>query len=118
MVLSADIGVFPFDEQDARTAGDLRARLKSLGRPIGPFDLLIAAQALRMGATMVSNQPPYTVAEIAISIAQQYRESTSSVRNPGRALQGRKLLTLSEVAARRRELRCASTQRWLWRPST
>ena len=53
--LSADIGVFPFDEQDARTAGDLRATLESAGRPIGPFDLLIAAQALRMGAMITAN---------------------------------------------------------------
>lgn len=52
--LSADIGVLPFDEQDAKTAGDLRATLESAGRPIGPFDLLIAAQALRMGATMIT----------------------------------------------------------------
>ena len=27
--LSADIGVLPFDEQDAKTAGDLRATLES-----------------------------------------------------------------------------------------
>jgi tRNA(fMet)-specific endonuclease VapC len=52
--LSADIGVLPFDEQDAKTAGDLRATLESAGRPIGPFDLLMAAQALRMGATMIT----------------------------------------------------------------
>jgi tRNA(fMet)-specific endonuclease VapC len=46
--------VLPFDEQDAKTAGDLRATLESAGRPIGPFDLLLAAQALRMGATMIT----------------------------------------------------------------
>ena len=52
--LSADIGVLPFDEQDAKTAGDLRATLESAGKPIGPFDLLIAAQAIRKGATMIT----------------------------------------------------------------
>jgi len=52
--LSADIGVLPFDEHDAKTAGDLRATLESAGRPIGPLDLLIVAQALRTGATMVT----------------------------------------------------------------
>ena len=52
--LSADISVLPFDEEDAKTAGDLRASLETAGRPIGPYDLLIAAQALRMGATMVT----------------------------------------------------------------
>jgi tRNA(fMet)-specific endonuclease VapC len=52
--LSADISVLPFDEQDARAAGDLRASLESAGTPIGPYDLLIATQALRTGATMVT----------------------------------------------------------------
>ena len=52
--LSADISVLPFDEEDARTAGDLRAALESAGKPIGPYDLLIATQALRRGATMVT----------------------------------------------------------------
>jgi tRNA(fMet)-specific endonuclease VapC len=44
----------PFDEKDAGIAGDLRATLDASGRPIGPYDLLIAAQALRMGATLVT----------------------------------------------------------------
>jgi tRNA(fMet)-specific endonuclease VapC len=43
--LSGKIDVVPFDEQDAVTAGDLRARLEAAGTPIGPYDLLIAAQA-------------------------------------------------------------------------
>jgi len=36
------------------TAGDLRATLEATGIPIGPYDLLIAAQALRAGATLVT----------------------------------------------------------------
>ena len=52
--LSADVGVLSFDEEDARAAGDLRASLESAGTPIGPYDLLIATQALRLGATMVT----------------------------------------------------------------
>jgi tRNA(fMet)-specific endonuclease VapC len=52
--LSADIRVLPFDEEDAVAAGDLRALLESAGSPIGPYDLLIAAQALRAGATIVT----------------------------------------------------------------
>ena len=35
--------------------GDLRARLERLGRPIGPNDLLIAAQALALGLTLVTD---------------------------------------------------------------
>jgi tRNA(fMet)-specific endonuclease VapC len=35
-------------------AGDLRAELERAGTPIGPYDLLIAAQALRSGSTLVT----------------------------------------------------------------
>jgi tRNA(fMet)-specific endonuclease VapC len=52
--LSGDISVVPFDEEDALAAGDLRAELEAAGTPIGPYDLLIAAQALRIGATLVT----------------------------------------------------------------
>lgn len=52
--LSGNINVVPFDEEDAATAGDLRAGLEAQGAPIGPYDLLIAAQALRVGATLVT----------------------------------------------------------------
>lgn len=44
----------PFDESDARIAGRIRAYLKALGRPIGLYDLLIAAQALRTDSTLVT----------------------------------------------------------------
>ncbi|MGQ0591291.1 MAG: type II toxin-antitoxin system VapC family toxin [Gammaproteobacteria bacterium] len=52
--LSGTIGVVSFDEEDAMHAGDLRAALEAAGTPIGPYDLLIAAQALRIGATLVT----------------------------------------------------------------
>jgi len=52
--LSGSIEVSAFDEEDAKTAGDLRATLEGAGTPIGPYDLLIAAQALRTGATLVT----------------------------------------------------------------
>lgn len=52
--LSGAVGHIPFDEDDAAIAGDIRFALESTGTPIGPFDLLIAAQALRMGATLVT----------------------------------------------------------------
>lgn len=35
-------------------AGDLRAALEMAGTPIAPYDLLIAAQALRRGTTLVT----------------------------------------------------------------
>jgi tRNA(fMet)-specific endonuclease VapC len=52
--LSGNINVVLFDEQDAVAAGDLRAALEAAGTPIGPYDLLIAAQALRIRATLVT----------------------------------------------------------------
>jgi tRNA(fMet)-specific endonuclease VapC len=53
--LSGDIDVVPFDDEDARTAGTLRATLADAGNPIGPYDLLIAAQALRRDAVLVTS---------------------------------------------------------------
>lgn len=54
----ADLGralpVLPFDEDDARTAGELRAFLARGGTPIGPYDLLIGAQALRRDLTLAT----------------------------------------------------------------
>jgi tRNA(fMet)-specific endonuclease VapC len=52
--LSGDVGIVPFDDEDAAAAGDLRAALEAAGTPIGPYDLLIAAQALRSGMTLVT----------------------------------------------------------------
>jgi tRNA(fMet)-specific endonuclease VapC len=52
--LSGTIDVVPFDVEDAFAAGDLRASLEAAGQPIGPYDVLIAAQALRLGATLVT----------------------------------------------------------------
>jgi tRNA(fMet)-specific endonuclease VapC len=52
--LSGDITIIPFDDEDAAAAGDLRAALEAAGTPIGPYDLLIAAQALRGGTTLVT----------------------------------------------------------------
>jgi tRNA(fMet)-specific endonuclease VapC len=52
--LSGNVTVVPFDEEDAAVAGDLRVTLEMAGTPIGPYDLLIAAQALRGGATLVT----------------------------------------------------------------
>jgi tRNA(fMet)-specific endonuclease VapC len=52
--LSGGIEVAPFAREDAVAAGDLRAVLDTAGTPVGPYDLLIAAQALRVGATLVT----------------------------------------------------------------
>jgi tRNA(fMet)-specific endonuclease VapC len=52
--LAGAIEVVPFGEEDAALAGELRATLRSRGTPVGPYDVLIAAQALRAGGTMVT----------------------------------------------------------------
>lgn len=43
-----------FDLDDAAEAGDIRAALEAKGAPIGPYDILIAAQARRRGAVLVT----------------------------------------------------------------
>ena len=43
-----------FDEDDAREAGAVRAVLEVAGTPIGAYDVLLAAQARRRGAVMVT----------------------------------------------------------------
>jgi tRNA(fMet)-specific endonuclease VapC len=52
--LSAEIVVLPFDAEDAREAGFIRAHLKPLGIPIGNYDVLIAAQARRRELTLIT----------------------------------------------------------------
>lgn len=48
------IGVIPFEEADAKLAGELRAKLEAAGNPIGAYDLLIAGQVLRYGMTLIT----------------------------------------------------------------
>jgi tRNA(fMet)-specific endonuclease VapC len=45
----------PFDDAGADRFGTLRQYLESLGTPIGPYDLQIAAIALAHGCTLVTN---------------------------------------------------------------
>src|SRR5262249_61458959 len=44
-----------FDEDDAREAGSVRAELEPAGKPIGAYDVLLAGQARRRGATLVTS---------------------------------------------------------------
>ncbi len=53
--LAAVLPIEPFTQPDAAHFGRLRASLARRGELIGQFDLLIAAQALRLGATVVTN---------------------------------------------------------------
>jgi tRNA(fMet)-specific endonuclease VapC len=47
--------VLPFEDADAEAAARTRAYLLGVGQPIGPYDLLIAAQALRHEAVLVTS---------------------------------------------------------------
>jgi tRNA(fMet)-specific endonuclease VapC len=48
------VHVLPFSRADARAAGAVRAALRKRGRPIGPYDVLLAGSALARGLTFVT----------------------------------------------------------------
>jgi tRNA(fMet)-specific endonuclease VapC len=52
--LAGPIKILSFDAEDARESGEIRAALARAGTPIGPYDVLIAAQARRRGAILVT----------------------------------------------------------------
>jgi tRNA(fMet)-specific endonuclease VapC len=52
--LTLDVIVWSFDAEDGAEAGEIRSLLERLGTPIGPYDVLIAAQARRRDATLVT----------------------------------------------------------------
>jgi tRNA(fMet)-specific endonuclease VapC len=47
--------VAPYGPEAASVYGDLRARLEHGGEVIGPLDMLIAAHAVALGVTLVTN---------------------------------------------------------------
>lgn len=53
--LCAPLAVCDFDDRAAAAYGPLRAALASAGTPIGPLDTLIAAHAMALNATLVTN---------------------------------------------------------------
>jgi tRNA(fMet)-specific endonuclease VapC len=54
IVDALQLSVLDFDRDDAREAGAIRAHLAKEGRPIGPYDVLIAGQALRNRLILVT----------------------------------------------------------------
>ena len=46
--------VLAFDAEDARRSAEIRAVLARSGTPIGPYDVLIAGQALNRGLTLIT----------------------------------------------------------------
>ncbi|MDQ2942799.1 MAG: type II toxin-antitoxin system VapC family toxin [Candidatus Dormibacteraeota bacterium] len=52
--MGGPVDIVEFGLEDAESAGRIRAALEVSGRPIGAYDLLIAGQARRLGATLVT----------------------------------------------------------------
>ena len=50
-----DVAVLPFDGASAERFGVVAVALATRGQPIGVYDTLVAAQALRLGLTVVTN---------------------------------------------------------------
>ena len=48
------LSLLDFVDADAREAADIRTHLRRAATPIGPYDVLIAAQARRAGTTLVT----------------------------------------------------------------
>jgi tRNA(fMet)-specific endonuclease VapC len=51
----APFDILPYDVKAVAAYGDIRAELEKKGQPIGPLDMLIAAQALSGGLIFVTN---------------------------------------------------------------
>jgi tRNA(fMet)-specific endonuclease VapC len=48
------IELLAFQDTDARVAGEIRADLERVGKPIGAYDLLLAGQAMRHKLTLIT----------------------------------------------------------------
>jgi tRNA(fMet)-specific endonuclease VapC len=51
----APLEILPYGDDAAQYYGDLRAHLEKQGTPIGSLDMLIAAHALSIACTLVTN---------------------------------------------------------------
>jgi tRNA(fMet)-specific endonuclease VapC len=52
--LAGPVSLLPFEFEDAKVAGRVRASSESAGKPIGAYDVLIAGQALRHQLILVT----------------------------------------------------------------
>lgn len=55
LVARLQFAVLAFDAEDAQAAGEIRATLAQQGKPIGPYDCLIAGQAKARNLVLVSH---------------------------------------------------------------
>jgi tRNA(fMet)-specific endonuclease VapC len=47
--------MLPFEKEDARAAGQVRSHLRGKGTPIGPYDVLIAGQAVARKLILITH---------------------------------------------------------------
>lgn len=66
---SSRLSVIPWDETAADHYGAIRAALEKNGTPIGAMDMMIAAHARSLGATLVSNNTRHFEKVPGLSIA-------------------------------------------------
>lgn len=55
LVDSLQFEVLEFDKEDSRQAGEIRAALAVKGMPIGPYDVLIAGQAVARNLILITH---------------------------------------------------------------
>lgn len=55
LIDALQLEVLEFDREDARRAGEVRAYLASQGAPIGPYDALIAGQAIARDMILITH---------------------------------------------------------------
>lgn len=53
-IFLAPLETLPFDDEDARVAGAIRADLERAGTPVGAYDVLMAGQAVLRGLVLVT----------------------------------------------------------------
>lgn len=53
--MAARLDVLPFDDKAAAHFGQIRAELYSQGKPIGPYDMMIAGHTRSQGLILVTN---------------------------------------------------------------
>ncbi|MHB1591286.1 MAG: PIN domain-containing protein [Sulfuricella sp.] len=55
LVDSLQFEILDFDKEDSRQAGEIRAALAVKGTPLGPYDVLIAGQAMARNLILVTH---------------------------------------------------------------
>ena len=53
------VDVLPWDSSAAEHYGTLRASMEAQGKPLAPLDMLIGAQAVSVGAVLVTNDQAF-----------------------------------------------------------